>query len=32
MVYRDAEHSQNKGFVSVDIQWAIFRDLKEEAK
>jgi len=32
MVYRDAKHSQNKGFVGIDISRAIFKDLKEEAK
>ena len=29
---KDTKYSQNEAFVSVDIQWAIFRDLKEEAK
>ncbi len=29
---KNTKYSQNEAFVSVDIQWAIFRDLKEEAK
>jgi hypothetical protein len=29
---KDTKYSQNEAFVSVDIQWAIFKDLKEEAK
>lgn len=29
---KDTKYSQNEAFVSVDIQWAIFRDLTEEAK
>ena len=29
---KDTKYSQNEAFVLVDIQWAIFRDLKEEAK
>ena len=29
---KNTKYSQNEAFVAVDIQWAIFRDLKEEAK
>jgi len=29
---KNTKYSQNEAFVSVDIQWAIFRDLTEEAK
>ena len=29
---KDTKYSQNEAFVEVDIQWAIFRDLKEEAE
>ena len=32
MVMKDTKYSVNEAFVEVDIQWAIFRDLKEEAK
>ena len=29
---KNTKYSQNEAFVSVDIQWAIFRDLTEEVK
>ena len=29
---KDTKYSQNEAFVEVDIQWAIFRDLLEEAE
>jgi len=29
---KDTKYSQNEAFVAVDIQWAIFRDLKEETE
>jgi uncharacterized protein YjaG (DUF416 family) len=32
IVNKDTKYSQNEAFVEVDIQWAIFRDLKEEAE
>lgn len=32
IVMKDTKYSQNEAFVEVDIHWAIFRDLIEEAK
>ena len=32
IVNKDTKYSQNEAFVEVDIQWGIFRDLKEEAE
>ena len=29
---KNTKYSQNEAFAEVDIQWAIFRDLKEEAE
>lgn len=32
IVMKDTKYSQNEAFVEIDIQWAIFRNLTEEAK
>jgi len=29
---KDTKYSQNEAFVEIDIHWAIFRDLLEEAE